>query len=604
MTKIKLPLIVLFTLCLILVIFRFIETPSRMLTWDVFGYYLYLPAKFIHNDLLLIHQQWLDSLIDTYTPTATLYQAVKIGNGNWIMKYSMGLAILYAPFFLIAHLLASPLGFPADGLSLPYQYSLTIGGLVYAIIGLFYLLKILRDFFDNETSILVLIILFFGTNYFQLTAFDGTLLAHNFLFTFYAILTFFTIKWHREQRLKYAIIIGLCIGFITLIRPSEFVSVIIPLLWYPKNQNYFRGKLNLIKSNLTHILAVILCGFLVVLPQFIYWKYATGQFFFYSYRNPGEGLDLLHPHTLNFLFSFRKGWFVYTPIMIFSLIGFYYLYRKSLPIFLSILVFIVADIYLISSWTTWWYAGGSFSSRSIVPAYVLLAVPIGYFIEKIKTSPMASKILFSIIGILFIILNLFQTWQFENGIISKERMTKAYYFATFGKTKVSENDKKLLLVNRSVNTFQEFADKNKYSKTLLYENYFDNDKDTLTNTKGVFVMDKNHRFSPGIDIKYKDLTKSDHAWIEASAKVFIPQKHEEESPLMVLSFHYQGKAYKYRATGISKDKIKFGYWNTLTVDYLTPEVRTKDDNLKVYLWYRGNKSVLIDSLTIYKFEPK
>lgn len=604
MTKIKLPLTIVVILSLTLIIFRFIDPPTRMLTWDVFGYYLYLPAKFIYHDLTLANQQWLHHLMETYNPTATLYQASNVGNGNWVMKYSMGLAILYAPFFLVAHLLAGPLGFPADGLSLPYQYILTIGGLFYAIIGLIYLTKILRHFFDQRTSILVLIILFFGTNYFQLTAFDGTLLSHNFLFTLYAILTYYTIQWHRNPQLKYAVYIGLSIGFITLIRPSEIVCVFIPLLWYPESKNYFKGKIKLVKSHLSNILIVIFFGFLVILPQLIYWKYTTGHLFYYSYRNPGEGLDLMSPHTMNFLFSFRKGWLVYTPIMIFSLIGFYYLYRKSRPVFLAILVFIVADIYLISSWTTWWYAGGSFSSRSLVPAYVLLAIPLGCLVDKIKSSFLVSKIIFSTLAISLMALNLFQTWQFENGIISKERMTKAYYFATFGKTSVSDSDRKLLLVNRSVNAFQDFTDKNDYRKKLLYENYFDDQTDTLTNTNGVFVMDENHRFSPGIDIKYKDLTQTDHAWIRASAKIFIPENYDEESPLMVTSFHYKGKAYKYRATGISSAKIKRGAWNTLQVDYLTPEVRTKDDNLKVYLWYRGNQRVLVDQLTIYIFEPK
>jgi hypothetical protein len=43
---------------------------------------------------------------------------------------------------------------------------------------------------------------------------------------------------------------------------------------------------------------------------------------------------------------------------------------------------------------------------------------------------------------------------------------------------------------------------------------------------------------------------------------------------------------------------------TLGIDYLTPEVRTKEDNLKVYLWHRGKKKVLLDDLIVYAYEPK
>lgn len=592
-----------FLLGLILVVSRFLSGPINILTWDVFGYYLYLPAQYIYHDLNLSNQEWLTNLINTYDPTATLYQAIKLDNGNWVMKYSMGLSILYSPFFFFAHLIAEPLGYPADGLSLPYQYSIAIGGLVFAIIGLIFFSKVLLHFFNHFITCVILIIIFFGTNYFQLTAFDGTLLSHNFLFTFYAILTYYTIKWYNKQKLKYAIIVGLSIGLITLIRPSEVVCILIPLLWYSK-QYFHKDKFELFKTHFSHLITVIICIFIVLLPQFLYWKSITGQYLFYSYTNAGEGLDLISPYIFKFLFSFRKGWFVYTPIMIFSFIGLYYLYKKNRSVFFAISAFIIVDIYITSSWTTWWYAGGSYSSRSLVPAYVLLAIPLGYFIEKVKLAPAVSKFIIISIGLFFITLNLFQTWQFENNVISKERMTMEYYFAIFGKTKVKENDKKLLLVKRSVETYEHFNNEEDYDKKILYQNYFEERIDTTTNTKGVFIMDENNTFSPGIDIKYKDLTDHDHAWIQGFARVFIPDKYDEEPPLLVVSFHYKNKPYHYRALGVKNEEIKYNEWNEIKIDYLTPEVRTKEDNLKVYLWHRGKKKVLLDDLIVYVYEPK
>ena len=427
---------------------------------------------------------------------------------------------------------------------------------------------------------------------------------HYFLFTFYAILTYYTIKWYNEQKLKYAIIVGLSIGLITLIRPSEIVCALIPLLWYSKKQNFYKGKFKLFKTHLSHLITSITCIFIVLSLQFLYWKSITGQYLFYTYTNAGEGLDFLSPHTFNFLFSFRKGWFIYTPIMIFSFIGLYYLYKKNRPIFFAISAFIIVDIYIISSWTTWWYAGGSYSSRSLVPAYVLLAIPLGYFIEKVKSASILSKFIFISIGLFLIILNLFQTWQFENNIISTKRMTMEYYFAIFGKTKVSENDKKLLLVKRSVETYEHFNNEKDYDRKILYQNYFEDKIDTTTNTNGVFIMDEDNMFSPGIDIKYKDITDHDHAWIRASARVFIPDKYDEEPPLLVVSFHYKNKTYKYRTKGIKKEETKYNEWNEIKIDYLTPEVRTKEDNLKVYFWHRGKKKVLLDNLVIHAYEPK
>ncbi len=574
-----------------------------MLTWDVFGYYLYLPAHFIYSDLSLINQEWLMSLVDTYQPSSTLYQITKLESGNWVIKYTMGLSLLYAPFFFLAHLIAEPLGYPTDGFSLPYQYSITIGGLIFAMIGLIYFTKILLHFFDKYITGIVIIIIFFGTNYFHLTIYDGTLLSHNFLFTFYAILTHYTIKWYDTQKMKHAIIIGLSIGLITLIRPTEGICVFIPLLWYNKNESYFKNKILLLKNYFPHLLLVIFCAIIILIPQFLYWKNITGNYLFYSYTNAGEGLDFLSPHTFDFLFSFRKGWFVYTPIIILGFIGFYHLYKKNKPLFYTITTFIIIDIYISSSWTTWWYAGGSFSSRSLVPAYVLLAIPIGFLIKKIRLTSSSTKVIFSCFCLLLITLNLFQSWQFENNILSKERMTAAYYFAIFGKTKVNEEDKKLLLVDRTTETFDEFNNSEDYKGKLLYQNSFDELVDTALKNDGVFILGDEISFSPGIDIQYKDLTNCDHAWIKISAKIFIPNGYDEELPLLVASFQHKDQSYKYRTYEMKKESIAYSNWNTIEADYLTPYIRNDNDNLKVYLWHRGNKEVLLDDLIIHAYEP-
>jgi len=58
-------------------------------------------------------------------------------------KESMGLAVLNARAFFIAHILSTILGYPADGFSIPYQYAFAISGLIYADIGIFMLRRIL-----------------------------------------------------------------------------------------------------------------------------------------------------------------------------------------------------------------------------------------------------------------------------------------------------------------------------------------------------------------------------------------------------------------------------------------------------------------------------
>lgn len=589
-------------LSVLLVLFKIIFPFNNILSWDVFGYYLYLPAKFIYNDLALQDQNWLNHILETYDSSSTLYQAVKLDNGNWVIKYTLGISILLSPFFFFAHLIAEPLGYPADGFSLPYQYIMVLGGIFYAIIGLVFTQKVLRHFFTKKVSNISLSLLFFGTNYLQLTGFDGTLLSHNFLFTLYAILLYFTIKWHENSTFRNSLFIGLSAGFITLIRPSEAICILLPLLWLDAHTTTIKSKSQLIFQNWPQILFILTLLISVFFLQALYWKSITGNFLYYSYTNAGEGLDFLNPHIGKFLFSFRKGWFIYTPLILFSFVGIHQMIKQKNGMFIAILTFVLFDLYIASSWTTWWYAGGSFSSRSMQPAYAILIIPLAFFIQNWVNYSRLKKYIIGGLLLAFVALNIFQTWQFENGIISRQRMTMAYYFQTFGKTQVGSEDEKLLLVKRSTETIEIFSDSNSYVSHEIYNIDFTSSNYASPILDSGIVLTEENPFSPGIDFKFKDLTQKDHAWIVSEAQVFLPENYDSVYPELVSTFHHKGKAYKYRTHLMLPETVKLGEWNPIKLMYMTPETRSINDNLKVYMWHRGNTDIKIRQLKIRVFE--
>ena len=586
-------------LAIALMVFRGIAWPTKALTWDVFGYYLYLPATIIHDDPGLKDVGWLDEVMDTYAPSATLYQLVPGEDGNRVIKYTSGLALLYSPFFFVAHWLAPVMGYPTDGFSLPYQLILSLGGIIWAIFGLILFRKLLLRLFDDKITSLTLLLIVLGTNYFQLAAFDGTLLSHNFLFTLYALLLFTTIRWHDRPSYTKAFILGLTCGLIALIRPSEIICVLIPLLWNAGSWRQFTFRFKVIKINLYYVLAFMVPALLIGSIQLWYWKSVSGDWLFYSYNNPGEGFRFFPPYIVDFLFSFRKGWFVYTPLMIFAFAGFYTLYQRHRSRFPAVLVFVLLDLWIVSSWSCWWYAGGSFSARAMLPAYVLLAVPLASLLEVVAEKRW--KWIAAAFAVLIVVLNLFQTWQFQKGIIDKERMTRDYYWAIFGKTKIDrEKLDTLLLVSRSTETREEFADFDRYSKRLVFETPFQSDNDTAQALK----LSGNDAFLSGPDLPYHQITSNDHAWIHAKAEYFIPENFEGDTPMLVASFHYQNQAYKYRAESFLVDSTLRGKWNSLDLWYLTPEVRTLEDNLKVYIWNRTASPVYFRNFVVEAWEVK
>jgi len=48
--------------------------------------------------------------------------------------------------------------------------------------------------------------------------------------------------------------------------------------------------------------------------------------------------------------------------------------------------------------------------------------------------------------------------------------------------------------------------------------------------------------------------------------------------------------------------LQLNQWNKITFDYLTPEVRRKDNLLKIYFWNRGTGQIFIDDLQVEVFE--
>jgi len=136
LTSMKNPILkaVLMIIVLFIIINNLIFFPANILCWDVFGYYLYLPLKFIYHDLGLHDESIVHSILEQYNNSETFYQAIRLPEGNHVMKYSMGLSILYSPFFFIGHIIAKLSGYAADGFSDPYQFSIFFGGIIYSIL--------------------------------------------------------------------------------------------------------------------------------------------------------------------------------------------------------------------------------------------------------------------------------------------------------------------------------------------------------------------------------------------------------------------------------------------------------------------------------------
>lgn len=592
---------------LFVLVFSLINIPSNVISWDVFGYYLYLPAFFIYNDLGLSDTSWCYQILETYNNSGTFYQVALSPKDFYVINYSMGMSLSYLPFFGIAHLVAYFTDYPADGFSQPYQMALIIGNGFYISLGIICLRKVLVHFYSEIVSTIVIALVIFGTNFFQVS-YANPGMSHMFLFSMYALLMWQTIRWKEKTNLKNTFLLGLICGWIILSRPTEIVCLFIPLLW-GVDKISIKERFVFVKQNFMLFVVFILILFLAGLPQFIYWKTYAGSYFYNSYTNNGEGLDLFSPHTIDTLFSFRKGWLIYTPLMIFSIIGMYHLYKNKRSIFYSVIAFFIVNLYLVSSWSNWWYAT-SFSQRALMQSYAVLALPLGAFIVYLRNARKVIKLAGSGVLVLFVSLNLFQIWQMHHDIIDGSRMTKSYYLSTFGQiASPTLEQKKLLLIERSTTEVEKFNHQEDYEVVLTDIHDFENEHgfvfDNAHSGIKVFKLNIDKNFSGARHMRFEQLTDKDHAWIKLSAWVYPTENWNESNLSLVATFIHNGGNYSYKARNIDEmTTVIPNQWNKIEMDYLTPEVRLGTDSLATYFWLRGGGEIYIDDFKVEVFNRR
>ena len=276
---------------------------------DVRGYYAYLPAFFIHGDLKFENHE-------VYKKELGYEVWVKQDeNGNKFIKYTCGMSILYSPFFLAAHGLADSLGAKPDGFSYPYKVALIISSVFYLLIGLVFLSKLLLRYFDDRVVAISLAIIYLGSNLFEFSTGLMTL-SHAYSFALIAVFLFCTVKWLEEPKIKWAIWMGVSGGLMFLIRPIDIVFLSFIFLFDVNSINALKQRFLDLWNYKFH--ALIFIGFfgLMILPQLLYFKHVFGHFIYYSYSK--EGFFFLHPHLFDSVFSYRNGWLIYSPIMVFA----------------------------------------------------------------------------------------------------------------------------------------------------------------------------------------------------------------------------------------------------------------------------------------------
>ncbi|MEJ8842425.1 hypothetical protein WG954_08520 [Lacibacter sp. H375] len=559
------------------------------ISWDVSGYYMYLPALFIYKDAKKCSFQ--HSIIQKYCPTPDFQQAFQHASGNYVMKYSSGQAILMMPFFLTGHLFGKISSYPADGFSYPYQLAIGLGMLVYAFIGLWYLRKILLTYFSDSVTAITIAAIVLASNYFNYAAIDGAM-THNTLFTIYCVLLYTTIRFTQQPSFLKAIAIGSLCGLAALIRPTEVITVLIAVLWGIQNFKELKERL---VANWRYYTLMAFAFCVVISIQPLYWKWATGEWIVYSYQD--QGFNFLKPHLWKGIFDFRSGWLIYSPIFILVIPGFYYLYQQQKKIFPVVLLFSVLFIYICFSWDQWWY-GGSLGARAMIQCYPVLAFALAAFVQNITEKKEWVKIGFAAFSSLCMYYNFWLTHQAHKGGLYKAgEMTGAYWKAVLFKQEANRKWDYLLDNNELYKMYPQ-------NVTTVYTNNFETDTSALvTEIDSVngkkLLLSKPDQYST--EFKFA-LKKPQQKWIRASADFTSVQK-EWETWRMVqfcIRLYKNGKMVKHNYLRVHR-LLNDNETKNIFIDMKAGNIDF--DEARIYFWNpASDKPLIVDNLQVVTFD--
>jgi hypothetical protein len=347
---------------------------SWVIASDGLGYYATLRSFMIDHDLNFANEfrdyNLFHNCVQDYTRTTR--------TGHVPQKYPIGMALVWAPFFLVAHsmiflLAAFGVRIIADGYSLPYQLLIGIGSIFYGIFGLFFLYRTIVLYFNKLIASFSILSILLGTNMLYYFVNEPTM-SHITGMGFVTCFLYYVLSAKGIYSQRRLLLLGFLMGLMTVIRYQNALFGIVWVFEYLRNSETRTFKA---------VARALLFGAIGCIPfvvmQMIFWKIIFGNWVVYSYEN--EGFHFLHPHFLKILFSSYHGLISWTPMVGLCCLGLILFIVKTPVTGIGVLIIFLAQLYINASWSTWWF-GDSYGSRAFVECSGIFCLGMAALMEK------------------------------------------------------------------------------------------------------------------------------------------------------------------------------------------------------------------------------
>jgi hypothetical protein len=357
---------------------------------DGVGYYAYLRAPIIgHNldfepDYRAANASFIGPRLDE---NGNVKADFRTPTGHLDNHFTVGPAILWSPFFLVAHagvLLARALGsqIPADGFSYPYRTAIAFASALYGFLGLLLAFRLARQYVALWCAFLATLAVWSATSLPVYMYFNPSW-SHAISAFVVAVFLYF---WHQTRANRSTgqwLVLGAVTGLmLDVYYPNALVLVVLAIEALRQYAAAFRSGKNS-RASIVHLLTNQLLfaatALLCFLPTFIVHRIVYGSSLESGYTPLRQWL-WRSPVLLAVLFSTNHGLLAWTPILLLAIVGLLLFWRREPLVGGSFLAAALAFYLFIACYPDW--AGiSSYGNRFFVSLTLAFVIGLAVFLD-------------------------------------------------------------------------------------------------------------------------------------------------------------------------------------------------------------------------------
>ncbi|MEO7908915.1 MAG: hypothetical protein ABIV47_04630 [Roseiflexaceae bacterium] len=324
--------------------------PLQNLSWDPSLYYAHIRSPLIDGDLDFRNDGLPPSLVASHTRTG-------LAPSIW----SAGPALVWAPFFLLAHaatMAGRAVGLPllADGYGPFYLLFCALGSAFVGWLGILWCYMIARRISSAGPALLATTGVWLTSSLFYYM-YKNPMMAHAPTVALIGALVYLWLRIADDlDTLPYWFLLGLLIGLAALMRwQNGLFAVIVPFALHTSRHEPRWGHGTIQRLSLAAGGALL--GFL---PQMVVWWRLYGNLL--ALPQGGGFLHWFRPEVYLLLLGSNRGLFVWQPLLLVGCVGLLIFARQQHRLGIALILVALLETYLNSIVADWW-GGGGFGAR-------------------------------------------------------------------------------------------------------------------------------------------------------------------------------------------------------------------------------------------------